>query len=159
MVENNTPYLLNGEYFDSTGTYTQHLSNVHGCDSLLTIFFTVLENVSATVDSTICDNLLPYTWNGVTFTEEGTQTTVILRPNGTDSVLTMTLHTIPAPNAHITGPTVLCADNFVTLTADSANAYLWSTGDTTQSIQVSELGTYSVTVSNEYGCTDTASTS
>lgn len=157
VVENNTPYLLNGEYFDSTGTYMQHLSNVHGCDSLLTIFFTVLENVSATVDSTICDNLLPYTWNGVTFTEEGTQTTVILRPNGTDSVLTMTLHTIPAPNAHITGPTVLCADNFVTLTADSANAYLWSTGDTTQSIQVSELGTYSVTVSNEYGCADTAS--
>ena len=154
VIENNTPYLLNGDYFDSSGVYTQHLNNVNGCDSTLTIFFTVLENVSAEDDSTICANQLPFIWNGVTFTEAGTQTTVILRPDGTDSVLTMTLHTIPAPVAHISGQPVLCADNYATLTVDSTTSYLWSTGDTTQSIQVTELGTYYVTVTNEYNCSD-----
>lgn len=43
-----------------------------------------------------------------------------------------------------------------TLDADSGFAsYLWSTGDTTQSITVTTSGTYSVTVSNSNGCVGT----
>ena len=74
-----------------------------------------------------------------------------------DSVVTMTLGLYASPNAHITGPEVLCADNFAMLVADSAVSYLWSTGDTTQTTNAYTIGVYSVTVTNEYGCTDTAS--
>ena len=157
IPENNTPYLLNGQYLDTTGVYIQHLTNVVGCDSTLTISFTKLFNVTAEADSTVCENVLPFTWNGVTFTGNGSQTIVIQRPDGTDSILTMNVLTKPAPNAQISGPPVLCADNFATLTANDATSYLWSTGDTTQSIQVYSLATYSVTVSNEYNCTDNTS--
>ena len=61
----------------------------------------------------------------------------------------------PAPAATITasGPTTICAGNSVTLTAGLANAYLWSTGATTQSITVSVSGNYTVTVTNGNGCT------
>jgi hypothetical protein len=43
----------------------------------------------------------------------------------------------------------------MTLNADSGfQNYIWSTGDTTQTIQVSSIGTYSVSVTNSYGCTE-----
>ncbi|MFM1932245.1 MAG: hypothetical protein RL226_1548 [Bacteroidota bacterium] len=43
----------------------------------------------------------------------------------------------------VTGETVICADEFVTLTAPVSDAYAWSNGETTQSIQVNEAGLYS----------------
>jgi len=50
------------------------------------------------------------------------------------------------------GSVNICSGNHVTLTADPAQSYLWSTGDTTQSIIVSETNDYAVTV-NANGCT------
>ncbi|MCB0444742.1 MAG: T9SS type B sorting domain-containing protein [Gelidibacter sp.] len=45
----------------------------------------------------------------------------------------------------------ICTDGTVTLTADSGfDAYEWSTGETSQSIVVSEAGTYTVSVKNNY---------
>ncbi|MCB9272695.1 MAG: hypothetical protein H6564_01550 [Lewinellaceae bacterium] len=53
----------------------------------------------------------------------------------------------------ISGTTAFCQDNSTTLTASPASSYLWSNGATTQSITVSSSGNYSVTVTNESGCT------
>jgi hypothetical protein len=51
---------------------------------------------------------------------------------------------------------VFCQGEVVTLTANvtgtPAVAYLWSTGETTQSIEVGASGTYDVTVTNILGC-------
>ena len=158
VLENDLPmYQLNGIAYDSAGTYTQHLTNVNGCDSVLTFQLTVLYNVTSEVDSTVCPNELPFTWNGKVFTGAGTQSAVLTAANGVDSIVVMTLSLLPSPNAHITGPEVFCTDNFAVLVADSAASYLWSTGDTTQTINAYAVGVYSVTVTNEYGCTDTAS--
>lgn len=158
VLENNLPsYQLNGFHYDTAGTYIQHLTNVNGCDSVLTLQLTVLYNVTSEVDSTVCPNELPFTWNGKVFTTVGTQTAMLTAANGVDSIVTMTLHLWPSPNAHITGPEVLCADNFAVLVADSATSYLWSTGDTTQTTNVYTIGVYSLTVTNEYGCIATDS--
>src|SRR5690606_834883 len=47
---------------------------------------------------------------------------------------------------------VVCDGSAVTLTADAGHdSYLWSTGETTSSISVNNLGTYTVTVSENYG--------
>lgn len=46
------------------------------------------------------------------------------------------------------GSTTFCDGGSVTLTANSGSSYLWNTGATTQSISVSQSGTYIVTVSN-----------
>lgn len=45
----------------------------------------------------------------------------------------------------------LCSNEATTLTATAGTEYLWSTGDTTQSIQVSQAGSYFVTVTNLCG--------
>ncbi len=59
-----------------------------------------------------------------------------------------------APGGVITpdGPTELCEDDLVSLTAAEGASYLWSTGDTTRTIIVGAAGTYSVTVTSARGC-------
>ncbi|MFN3939386.1 MAG: hypothetical protein ACK4IY_02285, partial [Chitinophagales bacterium] len=63
----------------------------------------------------------------------------------------------PKPLAVITaGDCNFCEGGSVTLTASTGASYLWSTGETTQSIVVTESGDYDVTVTNSYGCSRTS---
>ena len=54
------------------------------------------------------------------------------------------------------GPTVFCSGQSVSLTS-TQQSYLWSTGQTSQSITVSNSNTYSITPTDPTGCIDTAS--
>ncbi|MFN4256750.1 MAG: MopE-related protein, partial [Saprospiraceae bacterium] len=53
------------------------------------------------------------------------------------------------------GPTYACEGNSATLTASGGTAYQWSTGENTSMINVSETGTYGVTITHTSGCTAT----
>lgn len=54
-----------------------------------------------------------------------------------------------SPISLISGSNIVCDGGSTTLSADAANVnYLWSTGATTQSIEVTEIGEYNVTVSS-----------
>jgi gliding motility-associated-like protein len=63
----------------------------------------------------------------------------------------------PLPLASISGDTLVCAGTLTTLTASGGTSYLWNTGGTTASINVSPLlpVVISVTVTSN-GCSDTA---
>ncbi len=64
----------------------------------------------------------------------------------------------PVPTATITGSLEICLGNQNILDAGAGfSSYLWSTGQTSQTILISTAGIYSVTVTNASGCT--ASTS
>lgn len=52
------------------------------------------------------------------------------------------------PEITSSGSTVICGNEKLILSASEADAYLWSNGATTQTIQVSTAGNYSVTVTN-----------
>src|ERR1017187_10995617 len=55
------------------------------------------------------------------------------------------------------GSTSICQGSNVTLSTDSAYvSYLWSDGETTQSIYVTTAGSYSVYVTDGAGCTGTS---
>jgi hypothetical protein len=61
---------------------------------------------------------------------------------------------------NVTGDVEICEGEDIELTANYGDSYLWSTGETTQSIMVSESGNYSVTVQNSncsfvYGSAET----
>jgi Ig-like domain CHU_C associated len=64
---------------------------------------------------------------------------------------------VPTASINANGPTTFCAGGSVTLTANSGASWSWSTGESTQSINVSQGGTYTVTVANATGCTASAS--
>lgn len=55
------------------------------------------------------------------------------------------------PYATISGILNICSGS-TTLTASLGATYLWSTGEITQSIVATSTGTYSVTVTDNYGC-------
>ena len=58
-----------------------------------------------------------------------------------------------APSISVTGPTTLTtAQPTVTLMASFSNNYLWTTGETTQSIGVSAAGNYVVKITDSNGC-------
>ena len=63
---------------------------------------------------------------------------------------------IPAPTITANGPTTFCPSGSVVLTASSGVSYLWSNGATSQSINATAAGNYSVTVTNASGCSATA---
>lgn len=54
-------------------------------------------------------------------------------------------------NISSNGSTTACEGSVVELTASAGNAYLWSTGETTQTIQASSTDDYSVTVTGQCG--------
>ena len=89
------PYTWNGLVFSAGGSQTALLTSlVTGCDSLVTLNLTVTPNVFSTTEITICENQLPYTWNGLTFSNEGAQTaTLTSMVSGCDSLATLELIT------------------------------------------------------------------
>jgi hypothetical protein len=74
------------------------------------------------------------------------------------STQSLTVVALPArPQITVQGSTNLCPGNKVVLTASQASSYVWSTGATTQSIEVSQAGNYTVIVKNAASCESPAS--
>nr|MDQ3048188.1 PKD domain-containing protein [Bacteroidota bacterium] len=65
---------------------------------------------------------------------------------------TVTVFTTSPSSITAGGPTTFCQGDSVTLTASTGSSYLWSTGATTQSINVLLTNNYSVSVSDVNGC-------
>lgn len=64
-----------------------------------------------------------------------------------------TLSSPATPTITANGSLTLCQGESVTLTSSTAFSYLWSTGETTQSIIVNSAGTYTVTTDQSPACT------
>jgi hypothetical protein len=86
----------------------------------------------------------------------------ITNPGGcAGSVLhTIEIYPLPeTPDITIDGSTDICEGSSVTLSIpDNYNTYLWSTGEETSQINVSEAGNYFVTVTNEHQCESVSDT-
>lgn len=102
IVENALPLIWNdsvlycsgGESDASFCSYQFTTLNAYGCDSTVTLNLTVWNNVSTTVDSTICENSMPITWNGMTFDTAGTQASVLAAYTGADSTVIMIVNVL-----------------------------------------------------------------
>jgi len=108
-------------------------------------------------------NWATYNWsNGETtqtiVANAETYTVTVTLPN-TSCIATaqVTITENANPNPSISGNLEYCAsDNSTTLDAGTWTSYLWSNNATTQTIAATE-GTYTVTITNENGCSGTAS--
>jgi hypothetical protein len=79
--------------------------------------------------------------------------------NGCSSTEEVTVTVIPEVIAEAGNDSTICRDESVTLTATGGVTYLWNTGDTTAELIVTPLltSTYTVTVTDDYGYSDTDS--
>lgn len=67
--------------------------------------------------------------------------------------LTITVSPQFIPTIVSSGSTTFCNGDSIMLTAQQGLAYLWNTGNTTQNIYINTGGPYSVTVTDQSGCT------
>jgi len=63
----------------------------------------------------------------------------------------------PAPTVTSSGSTTICEGDVVSLSSSAGDSYLWSNGETTQSIDVTDGGTYTVIITDLAGCTSPSS--
>jgi len=156
-----------------TGTYTVQVSDQYGCVSIDSILVSVdfVPDVNLGADTAICagDNLIldagsgnpgiTYQWSPIAAT---TQTVFISSP-GVYSVVvttagnctagdTIDVDVALAPVVNL-GPDRTICESFTLNAGNPGASFLWSpTGDTTQTLTVTQGGTYSVTVVNSLGC-------
>ncbi|MCX6305076.1 MAG: hypothetical protein NT040_08915 [Bacteroidetes bacterium] len=162
----------------ASGTYTVTVTSAAGCSSIASQVVTVNPSPTAVITpggpTTFCAGgsvLLTasggtgYLWSNaattaaITVVANGTYTVTVTNAAGCSNSASRVVTVNPLPTATITppGPTAICAGASVVLTASGGTGYLWSNASTTASITVTVAGTYTVTVTDANGCTNTAS--
>lgn len=161
IVENQLPYTLNGVTYQIAETEaiapqinhlrdTAIIVNAKGCDSIIDLRLYVHLNVYDTVDSTICDNLLPLQWNARQFNDYviGTRdyelNDTLTAWTGADSILTMRLHVDPTYDQHYYD--TICSNQQVTFNSATYNMPGTYQHPLTSSLQCDSLETLHLTV-------------
>ena len=96
--------------------------------------------------------------NAVTVSAPGTYTVTVTNASGCTAVKSLTVSSFASPNVSVTGPGSLCSGVNATLTLNSSfSSYLWNDNSTASSLAIINPGTYSVTVTDNNGCSATTS--
>jgi uncharacterized repeat protein (TIGR01451 family) len=166
----------------SSGSFSVTLTNPQGCSATsaataVTVNPAPVATITPSGPTTFCNGgsvtltapagMSAYNWsNGATtqsiaVNTSGSFTVTVTNGSGcsTTSAPT-TVNTNGAPPVSITpsGPTSFCTGGSVTLTATPGfTGYNWSNGATTQSITVTNSGTFTVTATTGAGCSSTSS--
>ncbi len=153
-------------------TFILTVTDANGCQDTDQVAVTVnaLPVVSAGPDQAICNGSIvnftatgatTYQWNPigstassifVTPSVNSTYTLIGTDANGciSSDTVSVTVHAVPVVNLN---PTFICLGYSSTLDAGNAgSSYDWSTGETTQTISVSDSGSYTVVVTSANGC-------
>ena len=164
---------------DEAGSYTVRVTDANGCQSAASIATIVAVNalpatptITASGSTTFCEGAsviltssagISSLWStGVTapsinVTETGSYTVRVTDANGCQSevpfAIVVTVNALPAmPTITASGPLTFCSGGSVTLTSSLCASYLWSTGATSPSINVTAAGSYTVMVTSASGC-------
>ena len=119
-------------------------------------------SVTLTASATSSGSISSYAWSNssttraITVRSAGTYKVTVTDQYGCTATASCAMTSIAAPTASISGNSYVCSGNNTTLTASGGVGYVWSTGATTPSINVSNAGTYSVIARASNNCTDTA---
>lgn len=91
LCSSSLPYTWNGNSYSAAGTYTASLTSAAGCDSTATLNLAVLSGSAGSESVSVCETLLPFTWNGNSYNSSGIYTATLANQAGCDSVATLTL--------------------------------------------------------------------
>lgn len=82
-----------GTEYTTDGAVAQRVTtNAAGCDSTTTLILTLHATTSSSVHDTVVENLLPHTFNGVSFAQPATDTSVVIvNASGCDSIIDYSL--------------------------------------------------------------------
>lgn len=161
----------------TAGTYTYYVSQANaGNDESMRVAITIVVNalpatptIAASGSTTFCTggsvDLTSSAASGNVWSTNATTATITVSATGNYSVtvtdangcsstsapISVNVSSAPAPTISASS-TQACSGDVVTVTASAADSYLWSTGETSQSIQVSNTAAVYVTVTNANAC-------
>lgn len=143
-------YTLNGVVFDTSGTYTQIISNSTGCDSLITLNLLINKKYSD-INREICegDNFLIH---GVYQTKEGTYRDTLSSSTGCDSVIVVHLKVNPKPLLNLGVDRDICEYTQLLVSPGNFVKYLWQNGSVADTFVITTPGLYWVKVTNALNC-------
>ncbi|MBI5217900.1 MAG: gliding motility-associated C-terminal domain-containing protein [Bacteroidia bacterium] len=157
-----------------SGTYSVTVTDAGGCSGTDNVFVTANPNPSPAISGTlsICSGdstaLSTGTYTSYLWSTGATSQTIYASTSGSYSITVTDINgctgsdnvsvTVnPNPIVTISGNLTFCTGSPTILDAGAGySSYFWTTGSISQTTSVSAGGTYSVLVTNSYGCSDTA---
>jgi len=136
------------------GTYDVTVTDAHNCTITTSVEITEPAEILGTDTKDICEGET-YSFGTQLLSTAGVYTEVFQSVNGCDSTVTLDFIVNPNPTPTITGNPDICAGDQALLNAGSGYTYNWSTGETSQSINASSAGQYTVEVTDNHGCSGT----
>lgn len=159
----------------AAGSYTVRVTNSSGCSAtsaatVVTVTGTIVPKITGSGPTSFCQGgsvvltcsaANTYLWStgattqSITVTTSGTYSCTATTASGTGTAAAVTVYVATPTASTITasGATAICQGSNVTLTANSGASYLWSPGgQTTQAISATAAGSYTVRVTDVYGC-------
>lgn len=176
-----SPYMLNGQAFTSSGTFTQIIPNAVGCDSTITLNLTLLNtpttSLSILPNDTICSGQQitamatganSYTWNVNNSTSASNSFNLPPQSVAYDALIIVTgttgqcsvsdtalVHIKPLPDVSISGDTAICFGESTNVTAAGADEYVWSNNASGSSTALSPSATTSYNITGTTnGCSE-----
>ncbi len=162
--------------FTQSGNYTINAVTVSGCSASTDIVVSISAPVinlpattafcvgsSATLDAGNAGATYKWSTNAttqsITVTSIGTYTVTVTNTLGCSATKSVTVGLSLVPTINLPATASFCVGSSTTLNAgnNTGATFIWSTGATTQSITVSAIGTYTVTVTNTLGCSSSKS--
>lgn len=167
----NTPSII----VQTAGTYSVTATNNNGCTSSAEVIVNTFNapTISISGNTRFCEGEYTiltaqggtsYQWSDgstdstIMITQSGNYTVTATNEGGCTSVASKNITVLPTPNVTITGNTILCEGNSTTLIANGGSHYAWNNGTNTSFINVTETGSYTVSVTDNNGCTAIANT-
>lgn len=164
---------------DAAGTYTVSVTDEAGCAGEIAVDVVSFNAPAVAIvgDTSFCANTSTvlaaqsssagmFLWdNGTTspnleVNTGGTYGLVFTDNNGCQASAMATVEELALPPVAILGPGAFCEGSSAAFMVDTdATSYLWNTGETEANITVSSAGEVGVTVTDELGCQNEASTS
>ncbi len=165
-------YGLNGHVYTQAGNYQDTLSNVNGCDSVITTMLKVISYPVANLgpDIGICigqshwfsvpNNADAYLWQDSSTSSRFKADTIGLYwvemtneglCSDRDSVEINIIYS--SPSGFMPANMEICPEASIVIAAEGTfSSYLWNTQDTTPYLTITEAGRYWLRVTNEFGC-------
>jgi hypothetical protein len=133
---NSYTWAENGATYFNSGNYNDTLTNVAGCDSIITLNLTINQPTSSSLTEIACGS---YSWaqNGVSYFASGSYNDTIPNANGCDSIITLNLTVNPITSS--------------SETVSACDSYTWSANEVTYTTS----GQHSQSLMSAAGCDST----